>query len=172
MLGRQFSFSEDATNKQIHTQTRASEKRFLCNSSILHIYWIKYICIEAKNGRPGYIIHLKPNCGLFWFKTSSDVFLAVASLVVLSSLVRPPQSVCRITLCSICRRCGLWTVLCGSDWDFYLCDCVLSVCRMTQGTSAKKPGKMWEFFPSRGPPSPLFGNDTLVWEKIMVYFVF
>ena len=27
----------------------------------------------------------------------------------------------------------------------------------------KKNGKMWEFFPSGGPPpSPLFGNDTFV----------
>ena len=26
----------------------------------------------------------------------------------------------------------------------------------------EKNGKMWEFFPSRGPPPPLFGNDTFV----------
>ena len=36
----------------------------------------------------------------------------------------------------------------------------------------KKNGKMWEFFPSGGPPpSPLFGNDTFV-KKNMVYFAF
>ena len=35
---------------------------------------------------------------------------------------------------------------------------------MNKGRSPKKKnGKMWEFFPTRGPPpSPLFGNDTFV----------
>ena len=42
------------------------------------------------------------------------------------------------------------------------------------GTSAKKTGKMWEFFQSQGPPpSPKFGNPMFVRrKKIMVYFAF
>ena len=47
------------------------------------------------------------------------------------------------------------------------------------GRYQKKIGKMWEFFPSRGPPSrdppppsPQFGNPMFEREKIMVYFAF
>ena len=54
-------------------------------------------------------------------------------------------------------------------------DCQCLCLTLIRGVCKKKNAKMWEFFPSRGPPPP---SLTPVWEphvcekKIMVYFAF
>ena len=41
----------------------------------------------------------------------------------------------------------------------------LLVGEQAKGQLPQKNGKMWEFFPSGGPPSPLFGNDMFFLKK-------